>query len=103
MSEPSAKATGGRPQDPEVTRAILDAVLRLIATEGFARTSMEAIAREAGVGKPAVYRRFRTKAELVAAAFASVLQPVEPPDRGDTRREIREMFEQLIPADPEGW
>ena len=103
MSEASATAAVGRPRDPDVTQAILGAVLRLMATDGFAGMSMEAVAREAGVGKPAVYRRFRDKAELVAAAFASVLRPVEPPDRGDTKAEIRELFEAVIPPDPEGF
>jgi len=103
MSGATPKPSAGRPLDPDVTKAILEAVLRLIAKDGFARMSMEAVAREAAVGKPAVYRRFSDKAELVAAAFASVLRPVEPPDRGDTKAEIRELFEAIIPPDPEGF
>jgi AcrR family transcriptional regulator len=103
MPRPAPKPAAGRPLDPEVTQAILGAVLRLVAAEGFARMSVEAVAREAGVGKTAVYRRFADKAELVAAAFASVLQPVEPPDRGDTKAEMRELFLAIVPPDPEGF
>lgn len=100
---PPAPRSPGRPLDPEVTEAIIGAVLHLIATEGFARITMESVARQAGVGKPAVYRRFPDKAQLVASAFASVLTPAEPPDRGDTRAEIEELFELLVPPDPEAW
>jgi AcrR family transcriptional regulator len=86
-----------------VTDAILGAALRLLAEEGFPRMTMESVAKAAGVGKPAVYRRFRDKADLVAAAFASVLHVVDPPDLGDTRAELDVLFRQLVPPDPEGW
>jgi AcrR family transcriptional regulator len=102
MAQPSPRSPG-RPQNPEVTEAILQAVLQLVATEGFARITMESVAKAAGVGKPAVYRRFGSKAELVASAFATVLKPASPPDRGDTRAEIEELFKQLVPPDPQGW
>ena len=99
----AASRTSGRPRDPEVTDAILEATLRLLAEVGFARMTVESVAKAAGVGKPAVYRRFKDKAELVAAAFASVLQVVIPPDLGDTRAELDILFRQLVPPDPEGW
>ncbi len=102
MAEREARSPG-RPQNPEVTEAILTAVLQLVATEGFARITMESVAKAAGVGKPAVYRRFRDKADLVASAFATVLRPAEPPDRGDTRLEMQELFDALVPPDPAGW
>ncbi len=98
-----APRSPGRPQNQEVTDAIVQAVLQLVATEGFARITMESVAKAAGVGKPAVYRRFRDKAHLVASAFATVLKPAEPPDRGDTRAEIEELFAALVPADPQQW
>lgn len=51
----------------EATRTrILDAVARTMA-KGVAGLSVPAVAREAGVSVPTVYRRFRTKADLVAA------------------------------------
>ncbi len=99
----AAPRPSGRPRDPDVTDAILGATLRLLAEEGFPRMTMESVAKAAGVGKPAVYRRFRDKADLVAAAFASVLHVVDPPDLGDTRAELDLLFTQLVPPDPEGW
>jgi AcrR family transcriptional regulator len=51
------------------TRArILDASMRVMAT-GVANLSIPAVAREAGVSVPTVYRHFRTKGDLLAAGY----------------------------------
>src|SRR5688500_8608037 len=50
-----------RPLDPTVDRAITEATLALLRRRGFARMSVEAVASSAGVGKPAIYRRYRDK------------------------------------------
>lgn len=58
-----------RQEQAEETRArILDATLRVMAT-GIAGLSVPAVAREAGVSVPTIYRHFRTKAELLAAVY----------------------------------
>ncbi|WP_151772292.1 TetR/AcrR family transcriptional regulator [Streptomyces abyssomicinicus] len=56
----------GRPRDTGTDEAILDAARDLLLRDGYARLSMERIAAEAGVGKPTVYRRWPSKAALVA-------------------------------------
>ncbi len=56
-----------RQDQAEATRRrILDGLVRTMA-KGVAGLSVPAVAREAGVSVPTVYRRFKTKAELVAA------------------------------------
>ncbi len=87
-----------RPLDPDIDVAIETAALTLLTERGFARMSMEAIAATAGVGKPAIYRRFRDKAELVAAVVAAQLPALDPPDLGDTRAELWEAVTQAFPA-----
>jgi AcrR family transcriptional regulator len=58
-----------REEQTEDTRArILDATMRVMAT-GLASLSVPAVAREAGVSVPTIYRHFRTKAELLAAVY----------------------------------
>ncbi len=88
-----------RPLDPSIDAAITDATLALLTERGFARMSMEAIATAAGVGKPAIYRRFRDKSELVAQVIATQLPTLAPPDLGDTRAELWQAVEQGFPAD----
>ncbi len=88
-----------RPRDPDVDQAIAAATSRLLSERGFAGMSMEAIAATAGVGKPAIYRRFRDKAELVTAVVAGQLPELDPPDLGDTRAELLAAVAQAFPAD----
>ncbi|MDX6353289.1 MAG: hypothetical protein QOF98_192 [Streptomyces sp.] len=63
----------GRPRNAEVDRTVIDTVLRLIG-DGVAigDLSMEGIAREAGVGKATVYRRWPGKDALLVDALAAV-------------------------------
>lgn len=63
-SESSLRSDAERNRDQ-----ILDAARRLYASEGLT-VSMAAVAREAGVGKATLSRRFATKDELIDAVFA---------------------------------
>jgi AcrR family transcriptional regulator len=93
----------GRPLDQQVSDAVLTTALRLLGEVGFARMTMEAVAREAGVGKPALYRRYGSKAELAVAAIATQLTPMELPDLGDAIAELRLLAEEGLPHDAEGY
>ena len=53
-TETVIRAKPGRPVDPGVRNAILDAALQLLAEEGYTRMSMDAVAKKAGVTKPTV-------------------------------------------------
>lgn len=88
-----------RPLDPTIDRAITDATLALLRERGFARMSVESVATVAGVGKPAIYRRFRDKAELVASVIDNELPQLELPDLGDTRAELWMGVDQGFPVD----
>jgi AcrR family transcriptional regulator len=56
----------------ERTRRVLDAAARAFARSGFAATSMDVIAAEAGVSKLMLYRDFDGKRELYEAILDSV-------------------------------
>ncbi|MFV8175894.1 TetR/AcrR family transcriptional regulator [Mycolicibacterium peregrinum] len=61
----------GRPRDPQTQRDIMRATRDLLARDGYDQLSIEAIAREAGVSRPTIYRRWPSKAHLVFdAAFS---------------------------------
>ena len=85
--------------DPTVDRAITAATTTLLRERGFARMSMEAVAASAGVGKPAIYRRFRDKADLVASVIQGQLPEFDVPDLGDTRGELELAVVRGFPAD----
>jgi Transcriptional regulator len=56
----------------DVTEAIRAAVFEELAAVGYARMSIEGIARRAGVGKTAVYRRWRSKLHLVLDLVSAI-------------------------------
>jgi len=56
---------------PAKKQAVLKAALRLFLEQGFGPTSMDAIAREAGVSKATLYAHVKNKEELFAAITAS--------------------------------
>lgn len=63
-----------RAQQAEETRArILDATGRVMAN-GIASISIPAVAREAGVSVPTVYRHFKTKQDLVDALYPHAIR-----------------------------
>ncbi|MFD3720282.1 TetR/AcrR family transcriptional regulator [Streptomyces sp. NPDC058674] len=78
----------------DVTAAIREAVVEELAAVGFARMSIEGIARRAGVGKTAVYRRWKSKLHLVldlVGAFAADGLPV--PSTGSLCGDVRALLE----------
>ncbi|MFJ6608693.1 TetR/AcrR family transcriptional regulator [Streptomyces sp. NPDC091289] len=79
----------GRPRQEHVTRAVLDAVVDLVSESGMGALTMDAVAARAGVSKPAVYRRWSTKQDLVIAAAESRIGPLDVADLGDFRAELR--------------
>jgi AcrR family transcriptional regulator len=69
-----------RQEQAEATRrAIVEAATRLLMTQGYAGTTMDAIAREADVATITVYSIFSTKPKVVEAAVqAAVTGPGAP-------------------------
>ena len=64
----SAPNGPGRPKDLAKRQAILDAAKILFLSHGYANTSMDAVASEAGVSKLTVYSHFNDKETLFSAA-----------------------------------
>ena len=77
------RSTPGRPQDAGVTAAILDAVMAGLAEHGFRGLTMDGVARRAGVGKSAIYRRWPSKVEMTAEALRTLsVSAAAVPDTG---------------------
>jgi AcrR family transcriptional regulator len=78
-----------------VDRAILDATARLLREHGYSGMSVDGVAAEARVGKAAIYRRYRDKADLAVAALVALRDIGEVPDTGDTRADLTELARRL--------
>ena len=80
--------TGPRWLDPSRDTAILRAVLAGLAECGYDRLSMDDIAARAHVGKAAIYRRWPSKAAVVAGAilwWRGQVAAITAPDTGSLR------------------
>lgn len=78
--------------DPKVRkrRRILDAATALFLRQGYRKTSIDEVAREAGVAKGTVYLYFAKKVDLVIAAASR--------EKRAYLRELREVFDPGLPS-----
>jgi TetR/AcrR family transcriptional repressor of mexJK operon len=98
----------GRPKSEEKARAILCSASRLFLERGLQGTSMDAVAREAGVSKQTVYGHFENKEALFRACIRAKVSEHgfsadAVPESGDVRALIHRLclrFMDLI-FDPE--
>jgi AcrR family transcriptional regulator len=74
----------------ERENAIFDATMRLLATTGYDRLTMDAVAAEARASKATLYRRWTTKAELVvdALVWLKSCMPNVVPNTGTLRGDL---------------
>jgi AcrR family transcriptional regulator len=88
---------GGRPRDPSRDGVIRAAILRLLADVGYGALTMDAVASEAGVGKATIYRRWRTKQDLVVDTISD-LNRVEAmaPDTGSLEGDLRAIMRRMV-------
>ena len=71
MAQTQAHRGPGRPRSASADAAILAAALKLFTERGFAGASLEAVAEAAGVARTTLYRRWTSKAALIAEAIAA--------------------------------
>lgn len=62
----------GRPRERRVDEAILGAALGLFLERGYQATGLTQVAKKAGVGTPAIYRRWHDKAALAIEVVSRV-------------------------------
>ncbi len=88
---PPGRMSGGPVLQTEVTDAITNAFFEELAEVGYGRLSIDAVARRAGVGKAAIYRRWESKLDITVALTSDVaIAAIDVPDTGNLRDDIRE-------------
>src|SRR5918994_6907310 len=86
----------GRPREERADRAIIRAALALIAAQGIRDLRMEDVADRARVGKATIYRRYRSKDELVTAAVSALVSEITVPDTGSTRADLAALMHSAV-------
>jgi len=76
-TSPQTRRRPGRPRRATTDDAITRAALDLLAERGFQAATIEAIADRAGVGRNTIYRRWRSKEELIADALRELTTDVD--------------------------
>lgn len=85
----------GRPRNQLIDDAVLTATVELIGEIPYAELSVDAIARRARTSKPAIYRRWPSKAHLVHEAVFPIGESTEIPSTGSLPDDIREMVRRV--------
>jgi AcrR family transcriptional regulator len=82
--------TTGRPRDPQIDAAVLEATRAVLDEAGYGRLTIEEVARRAEATKPAIYRRWPTRQHLALAALETRLGDSPAPDTGCTLCDLGE-------------
>lgn len=85
-----------RPRNQDIDERLLEAARVLLAEGGYDAVTMKAVAEVAGVGKPALYRRYPTRAHLVFAATVQASAPPDLPTTGNVRDDLRQAVQMLV-------
>ncbi|ALI28568.1 Transcriptional regulator, TetR family [Mycolicibacterium fortuitum] len=90
MASTPRRTSGGPVLLDDVTAAIETAFFEELAAVGYGRLSVDAVAKRAGVGKAAIYRRWKSKQDLAVDLVTKVaVAAIDVPDTGTLRGDIR--------------
>ena len=91
------RAGRGRPRSPETRAKILKAAYKMLNEVGFMDLTIEGVAARAEVGKPTIYRRWKTKSALLMDAFLEAVNPeLAFPDTGVVSEDFREQMKKIV-------
>ncbi len=83
----------GRPRDAALDANILRAAMELLGESGMAAVTMDAVAQRVGAGKASLYRRWKSKDELLAEALALYSPSDFAIDTGNLRDDLVRFYE----------
>ncbi|MDG9669504.1 TetR/AcrR family transcriptional regulator [Hahella sp. CR1] len=90
------RLSGAAVKQEAVTQAIERALFQVWAKTGYAALTMEAVAKQAGVGKAAIYRRWPSKLAMVNDVLTRVGTSLAvAPDTGNLRGDILALLKSL--------
>lgn len=84
--------SAGRPRDPRLDAAIVDATIELLTERGYNELSLAAVAERAETTTAAIYRRYGSKSELVTKAVFRTDGDDVVADTGDLEADLATMI-----------
>ena len=85
-----------RPPSEAARRRLLDAALEIVATDGVASVTADAVVRRSGVAKTTMYRHFGSTDGLVFAAVAGSVVAQPPADTGTLRGDLEAIHRRYL-------
>src|SRR5437763_15951568 len=98
MAEAAGTTALGRPRSPAADLAIREATLELLADEGYAGLTMSGVASTAGVSTATLYRRWRSKVELIVGVLQEKSDERPLPDTGSLDGDCRALLHGMVDA-----
>jgi len=93
LDQDTALPGRGRPRDRSLDARILDQLLALLASRGYAGLTLDELAARSGVAKTTILRRWPSKAAVAAAGVERLaLQSVDVPDSGTLRGDLHALL-----------
>lgn len=83
----------GRPRSRDVDRRVLEATLAVVRERGPDAVTIEAVAEASGSAKTTIYRRYRNRDELLAAALDSLVTEVSTAQTGTNEERLAAMLD----------
>lgn len=94
MPEESPRRRGRR-RSPEAERAILDQAMLILLQYGLQGFTLDRVAAAASVSKATIYRRWRSREEVVIAALGAI-PPITAEIRGDVIESLTGVIQQFV-------
>lgn len=85
---PPRRASIGARRNPASQAAILAAARAVLAEEGYAGFSIDAVSRRAGAGKPTIYRWWKNRADLLMEVYAAEKAGIRAVPSDDLARDL---------------
>lgn len=86
----------GRPRDTNIEDKVFDAAIAIYSEAGWAGFNFDAIAKQSGVGKAAIYRRWATREDLLRETFALRWDPIALIDEGSIEADLIAMIKLML-------
>lgn len=86
----------GRPRDPFMEEKVFHAAMMLYASGGWQSLTFDAVAKSAGVGKAALYRRWDDRGALLTDALDAKWFEVSSIDTGTLKGDLKALAEMLF-------
>jgi AcrR family transcriptional regulator len=96
MAATAEGARRGRPRDPEIENRVYDVAASLYSQAGWHGFRVDTLARQSGVGKDAIYRRWPDRVQLLAQVLVARSLYFEDIDTGTTRDDLTAMADLYI-------